>query len=129
MAEVTFDQEQIIKDVNGRIMQDLAAAIKQVAKDGVWEDVEEDDGVDPEKIIRRTMATYIGGNVPGWFLDALQATSYVMATDKLEGYGCIVALYEATNKAQAAKRMAALTKLLAISTPFNFMAGLANRLE
>ena len=129
MAEVTFDQEQIIKDVNGRIMQDLAAAIKQVAKDGVWEDVEEDDGVDPEKIIRRTMATYMGGNVPGWFLDALQATSYVMATDKLEGYGCIVALYEAASKAQAAMPMAALTKLLAISTPLNFMAGLANRLE
>ena len=129
MAEVTFNQEQIIKDVNGRIMQDLAAAIKQVAKDGVWEDVEEDDGVDPEKIIRRTMATYMGGNVPGWFLDALQATSYVMATDKLEGYGCIVALYEAASKAQAAKRMAALTKLLAISIPLNFMAGLANRLE
>lgn len=31
MAEVTFVQEQIIKDVNGRIMQDLAAAIKQIA--------------------------------------------------------------------------------------------------
>lgn len=126
MAEVTFDQEQIIKDVNGRIMQDLAAAIKQVAKDGVWEDVEEDDGVDPEKIIRRTMATYMGGKVPGWFSEALQATSYVMATDKLEGYGCIAALYEAASKAQAVKRMAALTKLLAISTPLNFMAGLAN---
>ena len=75
MAEITFDQDQIIEDVNGRIMQDLAAAVKQVAKDGVWEDVEEDDGVDPEKILRRTMATYMGGNVPGWFLDALQATS------------------------------------------------------
>ena len=126
MAEFTFDQEQIIKDVNGRIMQDLAAAVKQVAKDGVWEDVEEDDGVDPEKIIRRTMATYMGGNVPGWFLDALQATSYIMATDKLEGYGCIAELYEAASKAHAVKRMAALTKLLAISTPLNFMAGLAN---
>lgn len=126
MAEVTFDQEQIIKNVNGRIMQDLAAAIKQVAKDGVWEDGEEDDGVDPEKIIRRTMATYMGGNVPGWFLEALQATSYVLAADKMEGYGCIAALYEAASKAQAVKRMAALTKLLAISTPLNFMAGLAN---
>lgn len=126
MAEITLDQDQIIKNVNERITQDLAAAIKQVAKDGVWEDAEEDDGVDPEKIIRRTMATYMGGSVPGWFLDALQATSYVMATDKLEGYGCIAALYEAASKAQAVKRMAALTKLLAISTPLNFMAGLAN---
>lgn len=126
MAEITLDQDQIIKNLNLRITQDLVAAIKQVAKNGVWEDVEEDDGVDPEKIIRRTMATYMGGSVPGWFLDALQATSYVMATDKLEGYGCIAALYEATSKAQAVKRMAALTKLLAISAPLNFMAGLAN---
>lgn len=126
MAEITFDQDQIIKNANERITQDLAAAIKQVAKDGVWEDVEEDDGVDPEKIIRRTMATYMGGSVPGWFLEALQATSYVLAVDKMEGYGCIAALYEAASKAKAVKRMAALTKLLAISTPISFMAGLAN---
>lgn len=126
MAEITLDQDQIIKNLNLRIMQDLVAAIKQVAKDGVWEDAEEDDGVDPEKIIRRTMATYMGGNVPGWFLEALQATSYVLAEDKIEGYGCIAALYEATSKAQEVKRMVALTKLLAISTPLNFMAGLAN---
>lgn len=104
----------------------MAAAIKQVAKNGVWEDVEEDDGVDPEKIIRRTMATYMGGSVPGWFLEALQATSYVLAADKMEGYGCIAALYEAASKAHTVKRMAALTKLLAISTPISFMAGLAN---
>lgn len=126
MAEITLDQDKIIESVNGRITQDLAAAIKQVAKDGVWEDAEEDDGVDPEKIIRRTMATYMGGSVPGWFLEALQATSYVLAEDKMEGYGCIAALYEAASKANTVKRMAALTKLLAISTPINFMAGLAN---
>lgn len=126
MAEITFDQDQIIKNVNWRITQDLAAAIKQVAKNGVWEDVEEDDGVDPEKIIRRTMATYMGGSVPGWFLEALQATSYVLVADKMEGYGCIAALYEAASKAHTVKRMAALTKLLAISTPLNFMTGLAN---
>lgn len=126
MAEITLDQDQIIQNVNERITQDLAAAIKQVAKDGVWEDAEEDDGVDPEKIIRRTMATYMGGSVPGWFLEALQATSYVLAADKMEGYGCIAALYEAASKAQTVKRMAALTKLLAISTPISFMAGLAN---
>lgn len=126
MAEITLNQEQIIQNVNERITQDLAAAIKQAAKDGAWEDAEEDDGVDPEKIIRRTMATYMGGSVPGWFLEALQATSYVLAADKMEGYGCIAALYEAASKAQTVKRMAALTKLLAISTPLNFMAGLAN---
>nr|DAE37774.1 MAG TPA: hypothetical protein [Caudoviricetes sp.] len=126
MAEITFNQDEIVKNVNGRIMQDLAAAIKQVAKDGVWEETEEDDGVDPEKIIRRTMATYMGGSVPGWFSEALQATSYVLTVDKMEGYGCIAALYEAASKAQTVKRMAALTKLLAISTPLNFMAGLAN---
>lgn len=126
MAEITLDQDQIIQNVNERITQDLAAAIKQAAKDGAWEDAEEDDGVDPEKIIRRTMATYMGGSVPGWFLEALQATSYVLAADKMEGYGCIAALYEAASKAQTVKRMAALTKLLAISTPLNFMAGLAN---
>lgn len=126
MAEITLDRDQIIKNLNLCITQDLAAAIKQVAKDGVWEDVEEDDWVDPEKIIRRTMATYMGGSVPGWFLEALQATSYIMATDKMEGYGCIAALYEAASKAHTVKRMAALTKLLAISTPLNFMAGLAN---
>lgn len=44
----------------------------------------------------------------------------------MEGYGCIAALYEAASKANTVKRMAALTKLLAISTPLNFMAGLAN---
>lgn len=126
MAEITLDQDQIIQNVNERITQDLAAAIKQAAKDGAWEDAEEDDGVDPEKIIRRTMATYMGGSVPGWFLEALQATSYVLAADKMEGYGCIAALYDAASKAQTVKRMAALTKLLAISTPLNFMAGLAN---
>ena len=126
MAEITLDQDQIIQNVNERITQDLAAAIKQAAKDGAWEDTEEDDGVDPEKIIRRTMATYMGGSVPGWFLEALQATSYVLAADKMEGYGCIAALYEAASKSQTVKRMAALTKLLAISTPLNFMAGLAN---
>lgn len=126
MAEITFNQDEIVKNVNGRIMKDLAAAIKQVAKDGVWEETEEGDGVDPEKIIRRTMATYMGGSVPGWFLEALQATSYVLAVDKMEGYGCIAALYEAASKAKAVKRMAALTKLLAISTPISFMAGLAN---
>lgn len=124
MAEITFDQDQIIKNVNERITQDLAAAIKQVAKDGAWEDAEEDDGVEPEKIIRRTMATYMGGSVPGWLLEALQATSYVLVADKMEGYGCIAALYEAASKAQTVKRMAALTKLLAISTPIGFMSGI-----
>ncbi len=126
MEEITFNQDEIVKNVNGQIMKDLAAAIKQVAKDGVWEETEEDDGVDPEKIIRRTMATYMGGSVPGWFSEALQATSYVLAVDKLEGYGCIAALYEAASKAQTVNRMAALTKLLAISIPISFMAGLAN---
>lgn len=124
MAEITLDQDKIIESVNRRITQDLAAAIKQAAKDGAWEDAEEDDGVDPEKIIRRTMATYMGGSVPGWFLEALQATSYVLASDKMEGYGCIAALYEAASKAQTVKRMAALTKLLAISTPIGFMSGI-----
>ena len=124
MAEITLDQDQIIQNVNERITQDLAAAIKQAAKDGAWEDAEEDDGVDPEKIIRRTMATYMGGSVPGWFLEALQATSYVLAADKMEGYGCIAALYEAASRAQTVKRMAALTKLLAISTPIGFISGI-----
>lgn len=128
MAEITLDQDQIIESVNRRITKDLAAAIKQVAKDGVWEDTEEDDGVDPEKIIRRTMATYMGmgGSVPGWFLEALQATSYVLAADKMEGYGCIAALYEAASKAQTVKRMAALTKLLAISKPIGLLSGISN---
>lgn len=130
MAEITLEQDQIIKNVNGRIMQDLAAAIKQVAKDGVWEDAEEDDeeddGVDPEKIIRRTMATYMGGSVPRWFLEALQATSYVLDADKMEGYGCIAALYEAASKAHTVKRMAALTKLLAISNPIGLLSGISN---
>lgn len=127
MAEITFYQEQIIKNVNERITQDLAAAIKQVAKNGAWEEAEEDDGVDPEKIIRRTMATYMGmgGSVPGWFTEALQATSYVLAANKMEGYGCIAALYEATSKANTAKRMAALTKLLAISNPIGFLGGIS----
>ena len=70
------------------------------------------------------MATYMGGSVPGWFLEALQATSYVLASDKMEGYGCIAALYEAASKAQTVKRMAALTKLLAISTPIGFINGI-----
>jgi hypothetical protein len=126
MAEITFNQDEIVKNVNGRIMQDLAAAIKQVAKNGVWEETEEDDGVDPEKIIRRTMATYMGGSVPGWFSEALQATSYVLAADKMEGYGCIAALYEAASKAQTVKRMAALTKLLAISNPTGLLSGISN---
>ena len=126
MEEITFDQDQIIKNVNWRITQDLAAAIKQVAKDGVWEDAEEDDGVDPEKIIRRAMATYVGGSVPGWFLEALQATSYVLAADTMEGYGCIAALYEAASKAQTVKRMAALTKLLAISNPIGLLSGISH---
>lgn len=126
MAEITFGQDQIIKNVNERITQDLAAAIKQVAKDGVWEEIEEEDGIDPEKIVRRTMATYMGmgGSVPGWFLEAVQATSYVLVADKMEGCGCITALHESTSKAPAGKRMAALTKLLAISTPIGFMSGI-----
>lgn len=118
MAEITFNQDEIVKNVNGRIMQDLAAAIKQVAKDGVWEETEEDDGVDPEKIIRRTMATYMGGSVPGWFSEALQATSYVLAVDKMEGYGCIAALYEAASKAKTVSEWRRLQ--------ISFMAGLAN---
>lgn len=126
MAEITLDQDQIIQNVNERITQDLAAAIKQVAKDGVWEDAEDDDRVDPEKIIRRTMAIYMGGNVPGWFLEALQATSYVLAADKMEGYGCVAALYESASKAQTVKRMAALTKLLAISKPIGLLGGISN---
>ena len=127
MGEITLDQDQIIQNVNGRIVQDLAAAIKQVAKDGVWEEAdEEEDGIDPEKIVRRTMATYMGGSVPGWFLEALQATSYVLAADKMEGYGCIAALYEAASKAQTVKRMAALTKLLAISNPIGLLSGISN---
>lgn len=125
MAEITLDQDQIIQNVNGRIVQDLAAAIKQVAKDGVWEEAdEEEDGIDPEKIVRRTMATYMGGSVPGWFLEAVQATSYVLVADKMEGYGCIAALHEAVGKAPVGKRMAALTKLIAISAPIGFLSGI-----
>lgn len=100
MAKITLDQDQIIQNVNGRIAQDLAAAIKQVVKDGVWEEAdEEEDGIDPERIIRRTMATYMGGSTPGWFL-------------------------EAAGRAPAGKRMAALTKLIAISTPIGFLSGI-----
>lgn len=125
MAKITLDQDKIIESVNRRIAQDLAAAIKQVAKDGVWEEAEEEeDGIDPERIIRRTMATYMGGSVPGWFLEAVQATSYVLVADKIEGCGCISALHESTSKAPVGKRMAALTKLLAISTPIGFMSGI-----
>lgn len=127
MAEITLDLDQIIQNVNGRIAQDLAAAIKQVAKDGVWEEAEEEeDGIDPEKIVRRTMATYMGmgGSVPGWFLEAVQATSYVLAADKMEGCGCVAALREAAGKAPAGKRMAALTKLIAISAPIGFLSGI-----
>lgn len=127
MAEITLDQDQIIQNVNGRIAQDLAAAIKQVAKDGVWEEAdEEEDGIDPEKIVRRTMATYMGmgGSVPGWFIEAVQATAYVLVADKIEGCGCIAALHEAVGKAPAGKRMAALTKLIAISTPIGFLSGI-----
>lgn len=127
MAEITLDQDQIIQNVNGRIAQDLAAAIKQVAKDGVWEEAdEEEDGIDPERIIRRTMATYMGGSTPGWFLEAVQATSYVLAADKMEGCGCIAALHEAVGKAPAGKRMAALTKLIAISNPIGLLSGISN---
>lgn len=127
MAEITLDQDKIIESVNRRIAQDLAAAIKQVAKDEVWEEAdEEEDGIDPEKIVRRTMATYMGmgGSVPGWFLEAVQATSYVLAADKMEGYGCIAALHEAVGKAPVWKRIAALTKLIAISTPSGFLSGI-----
>lgn len=127
MAEITLDQDKIIESVNRRITQDLAVAIKQVAKDGVWEEADEEEvGIDPEKIVRRTMATYMGmgGSVPGWFLEAVQATSYVLAADKMEGCGCISALHESTSKAPVGKRMAALTKLLAISTPIGFMSGI-----
>lgn len=95
-------------------------------KDIILEAAMEEDGVDPEKIIRRTMATYMGGSVPGWFLEALQATSYVLAADKMDGYGCVAALYEAASKAQTVKRMAALTKLLAISKPFGLLGGISN---
>lgn len=127
MAEITLDQDQIVQNVNGRIAQDLAAAIKQVAKDGVWEEAdEEEDGIDPERIIRRTMATYMGGSVPGWFLEAVQATFYVLAADKMEGCGCIAALQEVADKAPAGKRMAALTKLLAISMPIGFWSGISH---
>lgn len=127
MAEITLDQDQIVQNVNGRIVQDLAAAIKQVAKDGVWEEADgEEDGIDPERIIRRTMATYMGGSTPGWFLEAVQATSYVLAADKMEGCGCIAALHEAAGRAPAGKRMAALTKLLAISVPIGFLSGISH---
>lgn len=125
MAKITLDQDKIIESVNRRIAQDLAAAIKQVAKDGVWEEAEEEeDGIDPERIIRRTMATYMGGSVPGWFLEAVQATSYVLVADNMEGCGCIAALHESTRKAPVGKRMAALTKLLAISAPIGFLSGI-----
>lgn len=131
MAEITLDQDKIIESVNRRITQDLAAAIKQVAKDGVWEEIEEEDGIDPEKIVGRTMATYMGmgGSVPGWFLEAVQATSYVLVADKMEGCGCITALHESTSKAPVGKRMAALTKLLAISTPLGFMSGIKDPMK
>lgn len=126
MAEITLNQDQIIQNVNERITQDLAVAIKQVAKDGVWEEIEGEDGIDPEKIVRRTMATYMGmgGSVPGWFLEAVQATSYVLAADKMEGCGCIAALHDAVGKAPAGKRMAALTKLIAIFAPIGFLNGI-----
>lgn len=70
--------------------------------------------------------TAMGGSVPGWFLEALQATSYVFAEDKMEGYGCIVALYDAASRANTVKRMAALTKLLAIYKPVGWLAGMPN---
>ena len=126
MAEITFDQDQIIKNVNERITQDLAAAIKQVAKDGVWEDAEEDDGVDPEKIIRRTMATYMGGSVPGWFSEALQATSYVLAVDKGKGIECVSALHTAAERAPAEIRMTAQTKLLMICQETGMLSGIGS---
>lgn len=44
----------------------------------------------------------------------------------MEGYGCIAALYEAASKANTVKRMAALTKLLAISKPIGWLAGMPN---
>lgn len=127
MAEITFDRDQIVQNENERIVQDLAAAIKQVAKDGAWEESkEEENEIDPEKIIRRTMASYMGGSVPGWFLEAVQATSYVLVADKMEGCVCIAALHEAAKAAPVGKRMAALTKLLAISTPIGFLSGISH---
>lgn len=53
-----------------------------------------------------------------------RSPSYVLAVDKMEGYGCIAALYESASKAHTVKRMAALTKLLAISAPIGFINGI-----
>lgn len=125
MEEITLDQNQIMQTENGRIAQDLAETIRRVAKTGVWEEVEdENDGIDPEKIIRKTMASYMGGSVPGWFLEAVQATSYVLTVDRMAGYGCVVALHEAAGRAPVEKRMAALTKLLAICGNTGLFSGL-----
>lgn len=108
-----------------RFVLDLAAAIKKVAKDGAWEESkEEENEIDPEKIIRRTMASYMGGSVPGWFLDAVQATSYVLSVDKSKGIECVAALHEAAERAPAELRMAAQTKLLAVCQGIGLFGGL-----
>lgn len=95
MDEITINEEQLLQESRKRIAADLAAAVKQSAKTGAWEREDVACEVTPDNILRKTMELYAGGNTPMWFLEAVQATTYILAID----------------------RVAALMKLLAVSGP------------
>lgn len=123
MDEITINEEQLLQESRKRIAADLAAAVKQSAKTGAWELEDVACEVTPDNILRKTMELYAGGNTPMWFLEAVQATNYILAIDRVAAYGCIVALHEAAMKAPAEKRVAALMKLLAVSCPMPGLFG------
>lgn len=100
---------------------------KEAAKSGEWEITTiEQEGSDPEKILRRMFAKYAYGNVPEWFASAVSATSYVLFVDKGKGIECISVLHTATERAPAEIRMTAQTKLLMICQETGMLGGIGS---
>ena len=121
-----FDEDLLMKTTRAKLAEDLTKTVKKVAKSGKWEITEETEESEPEKIVRRVFANYANGNVPEWFASAVSAVSYVLSVDKSKGIECVAALHEAAKAAPVGKRMAALTKLLAISSPIGFLSGISH---
>lgn len=111
-----MNNDEIRDGVKRKIVEEMAEAVKTAAKSGAWKEqavsVDSDDaGQIARSAVEAAWQGMMGAGVPEWFSRAVSAAQIVLAQDELLGLDCVAALLDATKRADADRRPAALELL------------------
>lgn len=111
-----MNNDEIRDGVKRKIVEEMAEAVKAAAKNGAWKErtvsVDSDDaGKIARSAVEAAWQGMMGAGVPEWFSRAVSAAQIVLVQDELLGLDCAAALLDATKRADADRRAAALELL------------------